>query len=333
MILVTGATGLVGSHLLLHLTKSETKVSAIYRNSSNIEKTKALFLTYNKIDLFSKINWIEADILDVSALETAFQNIDFVYHCAALISFDPNDEEKLRKTNIEGTANIVNFCIDFNIKKMCYISSTAALGDLMPHETVITEKNEWNPELAHSDYAISKYGAEMEVWRGFQEGLKIVIVNPGVIFGTGFFNEGSGLFFSKIKKGISFYTKGSTGYVSVIDLVLILEKLMNSEISGQRYIIVSENKTYQQVFDKIAVTLNVKKPSIYAKKWLTTLYYKLDWFLNAFFSLDRSFSKQVANSVHAQDLYSNEKIKTALNFEFQLIDDCIEQVAIAFKKV
>lgn len=195
MILVTGGTGLVGATLLLHLTENEAKVTAIYRNLSKTERVKTFFKHQNKSQNFDKINWIEADILDIPSLEKAFSNIDTVYHCAALISFDPKDEALLRKTNIEGTANIVNFCIDKKVKKLCHVSSIAALGDLKEHEKIVSEATEWNPEVFHSDYAISKYGAEMEVWRGFKEGVEVVIVNPGVVFGSLLWEEGSGAFF------------------------------------------------------------------------------------------------------------------------------------------
>ena len=205
MILVTGGTGLVGSHLLLHLLEKGENVRAIYRNKKNIVKVKSLFDYYDKVDLVDKIDWIEADILDIPSLEIAFENVDYVYHCAGFISFDPNDENQLRKVNIEGTANIVNFCIAKKIVKLCHVSSIAALGDLTANQIILTENTEWNPEKLHSDYAISKYGAEMEIWRGQQEGLKAVIVNPGVIFGPRFWNQGSGAFFSTIKKGIPFY--------------------------------------------------------------------------------------------------------------------------------
>ena len=239
MILVTGGTGLVGAHLLLHLTEFEEKVSAIYRNESKIELTKKLFSEANKSSFFDKIVWIEADILDIPSLEKAFVGVDFVYHCAALITFDPNDEDKLRKTNIEGTANIVNLCIDFKVKKLCHVSSIAALGDLKEHDKEITEETEWNPEVFHSDYAISKHGAEMEVWRGFQEGLDVVIVNPGVIFGSMIWKDGSGAFFTKIKKGFPFYSKGSTGYIGVNDVVKTMVLLMKSDISGERFALIS----------------------------------------------------------------------------------------------
>lgn len=332
MILVTGATGLVGAHLLLKLSEDDSKIRAIYRNSKQIEKTKVLFDQNAKTHLFSKIEWTKADILDISSLEIAFQNIEFVYHCAAKISFSPNDEKALRKVNIEGTANIVNFCIDKKVKKLCHVSSIAALGNLAQNETVITETTEWNPEKLHSDYGISKYGAEMEVWRGFQEGLEVVIVNPGIIFGTGFWNQGSGKFFTTIKKGISFYTNGSTGYVCVKDVVTIMEKLMKSEISGERFIVISENRTYKNIIHTIADKINAKKPIIEATSWLLNAAWRMDWLLSKIIRTDRKISKHAAQSLLNNDIIDNSKIKQTLNYEFCEIDKCLDEVTIDFKK-
>ena len=331
MILVTGGTGLVGAHLLLHLAESEAEVRAIYRESKSIEKIKSLFHLYQKEGLFSRINWMQADIIDVCSLAIAFKDVDYVYHCAGLISYDPNDEDLLRKINIEGTANIVNFCIDYKIKKLCHVSSIAALGNLGPNETQVTEETEWNPESLHSDYAISKYGAEMEIWRGQQEGLEVVVVNPGVIFGAGFWNQGSGLFFSKIKKGFPFYTNGSTAYVGVTDVVKIMIQLMKSDIAGERFTVIAENLTFKNVIFSIAENLNVKKPKMEAKPWMTAIAWRLDWFVSTIFRTKRQLSKYSANSLHSSDFISNEKIKNALNFEFQSIDSVIKEV-IAMQK-
>jgi len=335
MILVTGGTGLVGAHLLVHLAEQgESNLRAIYRNVKHIEKTKKLFEWYQKSDLFDTIEWIQADILDIPSLEIAFQNVQYVYHCAACISFNPDDEDQLRKVNIEGTANIVNFCIDKKVTKLCHVSSIAALGDLglSQNETYITEETEWNPEVSHSDYAISKYGAEMEVWRGYQEGLKVVIVNPGVIFGPGFWNQGSGAFFTSIKKGFPFYTKGSTGYVAVIDVVKIMRLLMNSDCAGERFILISENITYQNIIFKIAEKIGAKKPNIEAKPWLLNLAWRLDWILSTFLRTKRKISKLSAQSLVTKDQISNEKIKTYLNYTFETIDAYLDQIVPNFTK-
>ncbi len=334
MILVTGGTGLVGAHLLLHLLENgEQNLRALYRKENHIQKTKSLFELYKKGDLFQQIEWLQGDIIDIPSLEIAFQNVEYVYHCAAKISFDPNKEDELRKVNIEGTANIVNLCIDKKVKKLCHVSSIAALGDLGQNETIITEATEWNPEVLHSDYAISKYGGEMEVWRGHQEGLQVVIVNPGVIFGPGFWNQGSGAFFTSVKKGIPFYTLGSSAYVSVIDVVKIMQELMRSEISGERFTIIAENRTYKDIIFTIAEKMGVSKPSIEAKPWLLNLGWRLDGLFSFVFKTKRKLSKQAAQSLLNTDLISNEKVKQQLNYTFEPIDSYLDVVVDFFKKV
>ena len=340
MVLVTGGTGLVGAHLLLHLVENEDSIRAIYRQSTTIKKTKFLFQLHQKEHLFSKIEWVVADITDVPSLEIAFQNIDYVYHCAGLISFDPDDEEKLRKVNIEGTANIVNFCLAYQIKKLCHISSIAAFGNVASSEIPIDEETEWNPEAYHSDYAISKYGAEMEVWRAQQEGLQVVMVNPGVILGSTIWHECSGAIFTKVKNGLKFYTLGETGYVGVNDVVSIMIQLMKSEIIGERFCLVSENISYQKIINTIAQNLNTRggaersgakpKPNFYARPWMTAILWRIDWFLNTFFRTKRKLSKHAATAIHTLDKYDNRKIKnpefSRLNFEFQSIDSVIKEV-------
>lgn len=336
MVLVTGATGLVGSHLVLHLLENGEAVSAIYRSENSIAKTKSLFKLYNKESLFDKVRWIQADINDIPSLEVAFENIQYVYHCAAFISFEPRDEEKIRKVNIEGTANIVNFCIDKSVKKLCYVSSIAALGDLPKHDAsnpqnTITEETDWNPEKLHSDYAISKYGAEMEIWRGQQEGLTVVVVNPGVILGPGFWNEGSGKIFATVARGTKHYTKGSSGFIAVMDVVKIMSLLMKSDISGERYILISENIVFQDLINVIAESLDVKKPTVHAKKWMTEIAWRLDWLrANLSFS-KRKLSKAVARSLHTTDLYSNEKIRKELGEKLVPIATYIQEIAPYYK--
>jgi dihydroflavonol-4-reductase len=330
MVLITGGTGLVGAHLLLHLIQNGESVRATYRNASTLEKTKKLFKQNQKEELFQKIDWIEADILDIPSLENAFKNIEYVYHCAAMISFDPKDENQLRKVNIEGTANIVNFCIAKKVKKLCHVSSIAALGDLAQNEIIITETTEWNPEVYHSDYAISKYGAEIEVWRGLQEGLSVVIVNPGIIIGSPIWDSGSGVIFKKVKNGLSFYTKGQTGYISVNDVVKTMSKLMQSSISGERFTLVSEHFTYEKIIKTIAKMTESKLPKFYVKPWLTEIVWRIDWVISTFFGKKRMMSKFAANSIHSVDWYTNEKIQnpeiSGLNFEFQSIEAALNEI-------
>ncbi len=323
MILVTGATGLVGSHLVLHLIEQDQIVFAMFRNEQGKERVKLLFEKYQKPDLFYKIIWRQADILDIPLLEIAFQDVEYVYHCAALISFNPNDEDRLRKMNIEGTANIVNLCIDNKIKKLCHVSSIAALGDMKLNNALIDEEGEWNAEAEHSDYAISKYGAEMEIWRAEQEGMKVVVVNPGVILGPLFWTEGSGEIYAKVKNGLVYYTKGINGFVTVSDVVKVMCQLMKNDITGQKFILVSENISFKELVFMLAEVLKVKKPNINVGKLFVSMIWRADWLLANVFGKKRELTKDLAHSLHASNRYSNEKIKDTLGFEFERIRDYI----------
>ena len=326
MILVTGATGLLGSHLLVQLLQENEEVKAMFRSEKQIEKVKKVFEHKNQITLFEKINWVKGDITDIPSLEKAFEQVTHVYHCAAIVSFEPKEEALIRKVNIEGTANVVNCCIDFKVKKLCHVSSIAALGDTKAHETLITEETEWNFEKQHSDYALSKYGAEMEVWRGYQEGLDVVIVNPGVIFGYGFSNLGSDLFIQWVKKGIPFYTNGTIGIVGVKDVVTSMTTLMKSAISGERFIVVGENCSYKILFDYIATLLERKSPSINASKTFTAIAWRIDWFWSTITNSKRKLTKATAAASHANDYFSTEKIECVLKITFQKKEFFLKEV-------
>ena len=331
MVLVTGATGLVGAHLLLHLIESastdNTKIRATYRDIKNIQKTKSLFESHRKSSQFDTIEWIQADIIDVPSLEKAFVEIEYVYHCAAVISFDPKDENLLRKTNIEGTANMVNLSLAYKVKKLCYVSSTSALGDLSGNEIMITEETEWNPEKPHSDYAISKYGAEMEIWRGQQEGLDVVVVNPGVIIGPGFFDQGSGELFRKVKNGLQFYTLGTTGFIAVSDVVILMEKLMKSDIINQRFILIAQNIVYRDVLHMIADALKVKRPKYHATPLLMRFLWRIDLILCLLLKRKRQITKATAKASYSLHQYSNEKIKSTVAHPFSDLKEYINSTA------
>jgi dihydroflavonol-4-reductase len=327
MVLITGGTGLVGAHLLIHLIENGENIRALYRNTASIEKTKSLFSLYQKDFLFEKVEWIQGDITDIPSLDKAFQGIEYVYHAAALISFEPKEEDLIRKTNIEGTSNIVNFCISKNIKKLCFISSIAALGDTVLSETIITEETEWNPEKPHSDYAISKYGAEMEIWRGQQEGLDVIIVNPGVILGPGFRNQGSGQLFAKVANGLRFYTLGTTGFVAVTDVISIAFQLMKSQIINERFTLIAENILFKEILETIADSLKVKKPSLHATPLFMKIGWRIDWILSTVFFKKRKLTRATAKASYSKNLYSNEKIKKTLLIEFLDIKQYIASIS------
>ena len=326
MILVTGGTGLVGAHLLYHLLKNDEKIRAIYRSETRIEKVKEVFSFYTDDDtLVSKIEWFKADITDVPAMIPAFVGVKKVYHCAAFISFNPKDYRQMRKVNIHGTAIIVNLSIDAKIDKLCFVGSIASVGDSLKGN-IIDEECEWNKETDNSGYSITKFGAEMEVWRASQEGVEVVIVNPGVILGSGFWQTGSGKLFSKIYNGFKYYTEGITGFVGVKDVVSVMIKLMNSEIKNERFILVAENKSFKDVFFSIANAFGKKLPSKKIKRWQMAIFWRVSWLLSKITGKEPLLSKYSAKSAHSISRYSSEKIRTTLSFEF-------EKIAVVIKNI
>ena len=328
MILVTGGTGLVGAHLLFTLIDNNEEVRAIYRKTSDLNAVKKVFSYYtSEVDrLFNKIDWQLADITDVLSLEVVFKNIDYVYHCAAYISFNPRHFKTLKKVNVEGTANVVNFCITEKVIKLCYISSVASLGKT-ENESLITEECEFNPNDRNSVYSITKNQAEMEVWRGSQEGLDVVIVQPGVIIGEGIWSSASGGIFRTIAKGLKFYTPGGIGIVDVKDVVKAMIYLTKSELKNQAYILVGENILYKKLLTKISNKLHRKAPKLLISKTLMLSFANFDWVLNKLFKTRRKLLKSTVRNLFKRSFYDSSKITTTTNFNFRDLDKTIERVA------
>jgi nucleoside-diphosphate-sugar epimerase len=255
----------------------------------------------------------------------AFVGIEKVYHCAAFISFNPKDYIQMRKVNIHGTAIIVNLSIAAKIKKLCFVGSISAVGDAV-NGGLITEENEWNKERDNSGYSITKFGAEMEVWRASQEGVDVVIVNPGVILGSGFWQSGSGKLFSQVFNGFQYYTEGITGFVSVKDVVKAMVLLMNSEVKNERFILVSENKTYKEVLFSIAAAFGKKQPSVKINAWQTAILWRISSMISRATGKEALISKYAAKSAHEFSKYSSKKMEETLPFQFEEVENTIQHV-------
>jgi len=277
MILVTGGTGLVGSHLLYQLSLENDAIKAIHRKNNDLRAVKNVFSFFSSDyeNLFQKIDWVEADITDIISLEEAFKDVTEVYHSAALVSFNSKDYRAMDEINVEGTSNIVNFCIANKVKKLCFVSSIATIEKSFTSQ-MMDETDEWNMEKVSYGYAMTKYASEMEVWRASQEGVPVVIVNPGVILGAGYWHQGTGAIFSKIDKGFKFYTEGVTGFVSVNDVVKAMLLLMKSDIVNQRYILVAENSSFKEVFYQIAQNFGKKPPSVKVTKLMSAIGWRIE---------------------------------------------------------
>lgn len=335
MILVTGGTGLVGSHLLLDLIKSGEQVRAIHRVSSDLEAVMRVF-SYDRTPdeaqiLFAKIQWMEADITDIPNLREAFSGIQWVYHCAAKISFSSSNYHKLRKANIEGTANVVNCCIKAKIKKLCFVSSIATL-DKKLEENVISETSLWQQEKYHDTYAITKYGAEMEVWRGSQEGVPVVIVNPGIIIGPGFWSSGSGVMFREVHNGLKYHFPKVTGFVGVWDVVKAMRQLMKSPVKNEQFVLVSENKSFRSILEMVARSIQKPPPSRPLKPWMIFLGWLYQSSLGMFTASRKRLTRRSRKTLFTQSIYSSKKIKGSLDLDFEAMDTVISRTGRTFQQ-
>ncbi len=332
MILVTGGTGMLGAHLLYELAKKNSKIKATKRKSSDLSMVEKIFsyLDDDYRPLLKKIEWIEADILDLKSVLNVMEGVDFVYHAAAMVSFNPADYDEILHVNITGTQNIVNAALENSIKKLCHVSSTSALGDAVNGDS-ITEETFRNPKMKHSGYSISKYLSELEVWRGITEGLNAVIVNPSVVLGAGNWKTGSPSILSAVNDGMSFYTDGSMGYVDVVDVVEVMIRLMESEINGERYIVSAENISFKDFFTMVGKELNSKIPTIRANALLLETAWRLEFLKSKITRKAPRITKDTIRIAQKKSTLSSEKLLSAIEFAYTPIDECVSRIANNFK--
>lgn len=325
MILVTGGTGLVGSHLLQALVREGRPVRATKRASSDMGMIRKVFDLYSPEPQkdFSLIDWTEADLMDIFSLEDAMEGIEEVYHCAAIVSFLPGDRKKLLRINTGGTANLVNAALEKKVRKLCHVSSIAALGRPENQSDLIDENLVWKTSGNNSNYAISKYGAEREVWRGTAEGLDAVIVNPSIVLGVAGAVQGSSRIFNTVWEGLKFYPLGKNGFVDVRDVVRAMMLLMKSDIRNERYILNVDNIEYKKLFDLIAGAMGKPAPHIKVNPMLSGLAWRVEKLRSMVTGVKPLITRETARTAVQQNEYSNEKIKKELGFEFTPIEETV----------
>lgn len=328
MILVTGSTGLIGSHLLYKLTSDNSlKIRALYRDSSKIEKVKSLFLYYNPtngLNLFKTIEWFSCDILDIIQLQDAFIGISKIYHCAAEVSFQRSGYSRMLKINREGTANIVNLALENPNSRLLFVSSTSAVSKDLDNPTApVVEKNKWVQQKDTSKYAITKYSGEKEVWRGIEEGLNAIIINPSMVLGAGNWNESSLTILKTIEKGLKFYTNGSNAFVDARDVADAMVLMMESPIHKERFLVTGTNISFKEAFAIIAKKMGKKEASIYASPFLSGLVWRFYVFLSIF-GVKPTITKETAASAHRNTHYDSSKFTSTFKMNFRDFEDTIE---------
>ena len=319
MILVTGGSGLVGKELITQLLAKGKQVKAIYN--------KTPLPNFNS----NNVQQIQCNILDVIGLEELMNEVEQVYHCAAIVSFNPKRKQQMFKINIEGTANVVNAALEAGVKKMVFVSSVAALGRIR-EDKPIDETMNWTEETSNSAYGQSKYLAEMEVWRGVSEGLNAVMVNPTIILGNGNWEDGSSKIFKSAYNEFPWYTAGTTGFVDVKDVASAMIQLMESDVTAQRFILSAENKTYQQVFNLMANTFGKKPPHKKVTPFIAAIAWRIEAVKSWFTQKEPLLTKETTKTALAKVTFDNSKLLKYLpNFTYHKIDDTIKRVCNEIK--
>ena len=320
MILVTGGAGLLGKELITQLLDQGMRVRAIYNRSPLPD-------FHN-----DTLEQMQCDILDVTGLEEAMKGIEKLYHCAAIVNFNPGKRAEMFKINIEGTANVVNAALDAGVKKMVHVSSVAALGRIREKEP-INETMNWSEETSNSRYGQSKYLAELEVWRGIGEGLDAVMVNPVLILGPGDWNSSSSRVFKSVYEEFPWYSDGTTGFVDVRDVAKAMIQLMESDISAERFIISAEDRSFGDVFNLIAKAFGKRPPHKKVTPLLAKIVWRLEAIKSRFTGKEPLVTKETARTALTKAHFDNSKLKKFLpGFSYHSIEDTITDTCAVFQQ-
>jgi dihydroflavonol-4-reductase len=326
MILVTGGTGFLGAHLVYQLSQKQDAVRVLYRSADRFEQVRQVFSFYtDQVEaLFQRIEWVQGDITDIYRLNEIMQGVDVVYHLAGLINFEWRQLDRLKKTNIEGTANIVNAALAHNIKKLCYVSSIAAMST-SPQDSDLEESLE--PIGVFEDpYALTKYCGEKEVWRGQQEGLDVLIVRPGVILGEGFWYSGSGKLIKHAAKNPLFYPSGATGFIDVRDVAQQSIALMDGPIKNKAFVFVGHNASFRSILDALCVLFEQPKPKFQAPKMLLQCMSMIDFLWAGLFKRSQKLPKAYVLAMFRQSIYDTETLPGVTHLPFRALKDTLARI-------
>lgn len=323
-VLVTGGTGFVGAYVIRDLVNQGYIVKALRR--------KPVVPFYIDADVVTKVEWIDCDILDTIGLEDAMHNTDAVIHTAAKVSFHPKDRRELFSTNVDGTANVVNAAIAKNVRRLIHVSSVASLGK-RSNGGMVNEESKWQENKLNTNYAVSKYYGEMEVWRGIAEGLNAVIVNPSTILGYGDWNSSSNTLFKNAFKGFPWYTNGVNGFVDIEDVSRAIVQLLATNIRSERFILNGDNWSYRKLFDTIADSFGKRRPYRKATPFLSAVAWRLEKVRAWFTGKHEILTKETAKVAQSNTNFDNHKILNALpGFMFTDLETTIKKACTRYAK-
>ncbi len=290
-------------------------VTALFRNENGKEEVLNLFRFYGKENLFQQVQWVIGDVEDVDDMYELTEGMHTVFHCAAIVSYHKKEASRMLEVNINGTKNIVNACIENDVKHFIHVSSISALGDSKGE--IIDEESPRNFNDYHSNYSKGKYLSEQEVWRGIQEGLNATIVNPGVVFGPNNCTRSSGTMIARIQKGLPALPAGGSGIVSVLDVVEVMIRAAKQEPTNERYILCAENVLMSELFTKIADALNVKIGKTIAQRWQIVLVFYMEALVELFTGKRATITREIIRNYDDVKRFDGSKATRTFGFEYR----------------
>ena len=314
MIAVTGANGLLGSFIIRKLIEQKQSFVAFKRQGSDTSLLS---------DVTHAITWRDVDVCDEISLREGLENVDQVIHAAAVVSFNPRKASQVMDINVKGTRHIVNACLAQGVKRLVHISSVSALGR-QKGQRHIDETNKWVDSKLNSVYAESKYLAELEVFRGQEEGLSSVILNPSVILAPADWNKSSAQLFKYVWEERPFYTEAYLNFVDVRDVALAAYQMLHQPVEAERFVVSAGNISFGDFFQQIAKKFNRKPPSVKLGKNLLQVIARTESFRARMVGAEPLITRETARLAGTEFLYNNQKITKALNFQFQPIDKTLQ---------
>lgn len=332
LVFVTGGTGLIGAHLLFDLVSKGYRVRALRRRASNTERVRQVFSYYHPDanSLYTRIEWHIGDLDATGAWEGALEHVRHFYHCAAVVSLEGGSAAALTATNVGGTMRVLEQCRKAGVEKLCYVSSSSALGKPAAPSGIVTEETPWDPEEEISPYAAGKYAAEQAVWQAIREGMNAVIVNPVIVLGPGDWDRSSAKIIQTVWKGFPFYTQGVNGFVDVRDVSRAMISLTEGPWSGERFIVSAESLAFREVFGQIAASLGKRGPFIPVPRLAGEIAWRANWLASKISGKAPLITRATVASADKQYYFSNEKVKRALQTEFLTVEQSIRDTCKIF---
>ncbi|MEI6947452.1 NAD-dependent epimerase/dehydratase family protein [Paraflavisolibacter sp. H34] len=315
MILITGGTGFIGAYIIKNLVGKGHAVRALRRSAKT-----PFFLPKPVLD---KVEWVEGEVLDVVSLCDAMQGVTGVIHAAAVVSFSQSNRQQMYQTNIEGTANVVNAALEAGVERLVHVSSVAALGRSGGSE-LLSEQKKWEENGHNTHYAITKHKAELEVWRGFAEGLPGAIINPSTVLGYGDWHQSSCAIFKNVYREFPWYTQGINGFVGVEDVAEAAVQLLLSNITEKRFVVNADNIPFRQLFNTIADGFGKRPPHREATPLLGELAWRVEAVKTFFTRQKPLLTRETAKVAHSLNRFDNSALLKALpGFSYTPLDNVI----------